>query len=134
MPVNQHGKARGKPKSQRQERRAFAGIAGTLGTPEGRRPFARAPGKTGSANHWLARVQAARAAEEALRKILTRDLLEACPAITNALALDFPNVWLLSQATYPALSGVKGIGPAKLRIIRDYLEVNDVPVAWGVPI
>lgn len=115
------------------ERRALR-REGRLGTPEGRRPFARAPGKTGSANHWLARVQAAKAAEEALRKIHTQSLRDACPAITEALAFDFPNVWLLSQATYPALSGVKGIGPAKLRIIRDYLEVNDVPVAWEVPI
>jgi hypothetical protein len=48
-------------------------------------------------------------------------------ALSNA---GFKNVWLLSQADRADLLAVKGIGPAKLKIIRAALVSRSVPVAW----
>jgi hypothetical protein len=94
-------------------------------------PTGRAPRTTGSRTHWVADMKRAKAVQDALRKLPTAGLTQDCPDL-RLLARDFPNAWVLSQATVEALLAVRGVGPAKLRKIRAYLSRKNVACKWRV--
>lgn len=123
-------KAQKKEKRARAKKRQQARFKGNLA---GIQAHARLTGKTGSADHWLGRVQRAKALKDSLGRMPTAVHVEACPEM--AFVTDrYPTMLGLTEAPYEDLLKLKGVGPARLRKLRAYLSKNNVLAYWKVPV
>ena len=121
--------------NRREMRLAKIGVGGGRSYLEARRarPHARI-GRTSeplTSNHWVQAEKRRTQMRSALQGIKTASLEEQCPEL-RSLSPSYPNVWVLSQASFKDLMAIKGVGPAKLRKVKRYLASQNVWTAWKV--
>jgi hypothetical protein len=124
-------KAMPRQKSTRELNRKKARGMGAVHAPG--KAHARLSGRTGSSDHWLARVQRAKALKDALAKESTATRIPECPEAAF-VAEAYPTLLALTEAEYRDLLKLKGVGPARLRKLRAYLSSRNVLCYWKVPV
>jgi hypothetical protein len=111
-----------------------------LNRKEMRRYRKRSPGKAGKRTGTPAHLAAWKAEgqiKSALQRLSTAKLADSLEGrIAASFALlhvgGFKNVWDVSQADVGALLKVRGIGPASLEAVEQYLTGRQVKLSWTV--